>query len=173
MTAMADDSRPEPCRECGASGGRPCQDLFHELLERAYAAGPAVYGLAVACYTLQHPVPHRSKTVEWAYLQIHAAVTHGLPLDAPRQAARAHFDRRHGQPHIPRGVTGPRPATWRMDVTQVVAGLPTGDAERILEWASAILQDVLHEHTCMTRPDGSAATDQFIPHKTTNKTQGD
>ncbi|HEX2037132.1 MAG TPA: DUF5946 family protein [Chloroflexota bacterium] len=133
----------EGCQECGASpvGGRSCEDLLHDLLERTY--GAAEYGLVVACYTLQHPARQSARALEWAEFHLTQAVLHGPPLDDVRRAVRAHFDQRRSRAE----GAPPRPALrgsskWRMTISHV-AGLAAGDdAERLLRWARAVLDDL-------------------------------
>ncbi|MGH2354241.1 MAG: DUF5946 family protein, partial [Chloroflexota bacterium] len=49
------------CPQCGApvGGEKTCQEVLHDLLDRTYAGGADeladAYGLAIACYALQHP----------------------------------------------------------------------------------------------------------------------
>jgi hypothetical protein len=125
--------------------GRTCQELLHELLGRTYAADGAEYGLAVACYTLQHPARRSDTALEWAHVQLREAVAAGRPLGEARRAARARFDQRRFRP----ASAPPDPlrpvlagAGWRMTIAGAAA-LPAGpDAARLLAWARAIAADI-------------------------------
>jgi hypothetical protein len=132
------------CLECGAAppGGQTCQDLFHRLLERKYAPDAAEYGLAMACYTLQHAARQADTALEWARFQLTMAVEGGLPLAEVRRAARARFDRRRrlAQPPVRHALQGVR---WRMTIAQLEGQSGRSDAESILAWARCILEDIL------------------------------
>jgi hypothetical protein len=132
------------CSECGGRPrqGRTCQELLHELLERKYAADAAEYGLAVACYTLQHPARQSAKALEWAHFHLTLAVQHGLPLDAVRRAARAQFDQHRYQATASPVRSVLHRARWHMTIGQLDASASGTDAERLLCWARAILEDV-------------------------------
>jgi hypothetical protein len=142
------------CPECGAVavGGRTCQDLLHDLLERKYAADAAEYGLVVACYTLQHPARQSVKALEWAHFHLALAVQQGLPLQEVRRAARARFDQgrvRATAPPLRPTLEGIR---WRMTITRLAAPASGDDAARSLEWARTILEDL-----ATRTPDGTSA----------------
>lgn len=137
---MSDDV----CPECGAEprGGRACQELLHDLLQRKYAADAAEYGLAVACYTLQHPSRQSGKALEWARFHLTLAVQRGLPLDEVRRAARARFDQRRYRPAAASVRDALHRTRWRMTIGQFDTQPADNDAERILGWARTILEDI-------------------------------
>ena len=131
------------CPECGAApvDGRACQDLLHDLLDRKYATDAAEYGVAVACYTLQHPARQSGRALEWARFHLRLAVEHGLPLAETRRAARARFDQRRREAPWPEPVASPA-GGWRINIGQLATLPGRDDAERILEWARAILENL-------------------------------
>jgi hypothetical protein len=132
------------CPECGAGlrEGRTCQDLLHELLERKYAADAAEYGLAVACYALQHPTRQSDTALEWAHFHLTLAAQHGLPLEEVRRAARARFDQRRHRTAAASIRGALRQGLWRTTIGQLDEVPAGSDAERILAWARTILEDI-------------------------------
>jgi hypothetical protein len=120
--------------------------MLHDLLECKYATDAAEYGLAVACYTLQHPARQSDKALEWARFHLALAIEHGLPLDEVRRAARARFDQHRYRAPSPPVRNLLHRARWRMtigDLAPCPAGPPAGcDAARILLWARTIQEDI-------------------------------
>ncbi len=131
------------CPECGAApvDGRTCQEFLHALLEREYDDA-AAYGLAVACYTLQHPARQSDTALEWARFHLALAVRHGLPLEEVRRTARVRFDQRRYRSTVPPRRLSLEGWRWRMTIAQISASTAGGDAERVLQWARTILEDL-------------------------------
>ncbi|MGH2350022.1 MAG: DUF5946 family protein, partial [Chloroflexota bacterium] len=131
--------------ECGAAtiAGRTCQDLLHDLLGRKYAAETAEYGLAIACYTLQHPAQQTDEALEWAHFQVVEAAEHDSPLDEIRMVARAQFD--HLDQRRSRAPPESLRATidgleWRRNIGDLTAA--GFDTASIRLWARAIIADL-------------------------------
>jgi hypothetical protein len=138
--------RPGPsvepsCAECGApTAGRACQDRLHGLLERAFTAD-AAYGLAVACYMLQHPARQSDRALQWAHFHLTVALRHGLTPDEARRTARARFDH-HRERVASAAVQAVRGAIrWRMTIAQVDPAIGEG-APSLRRWAETVLADV-------------------------------
>jgi hypothetical protein len=132
------------CPDCGAAArnGRTCQHLLHAFLDKKSLTDAAAYGLAVACYTLQHPHWQSDKTLEWAYFHVMEAAQTGLSLADIRQRVRFRFDQTRTHPSIEtlRPLLAER--TWRMNIGDLDIIQAATDAERILVWAALMIEDM-------------------------------
>jgi hypothetical protein len=132
------------CAGCGAAprGGVGCPELLHDLLERTFAVDAAAYGVAVACYVLQHPAAQQDAALEWARFQLMLVVEQGLPLQAVRREARARFDRHRRQATRPPLRAALQRTPWRMTIGQLPPAGAAGFAPGLLRWARTILEDL-------------------------------
>ncbi|MGH2352882.1 MAG: DUF5946 family protein [Chloroflexota bacterium] len=132
------------CPQCGAAprAGQTCQELLHDILEKKYAADAAEYGIAVACYALQHPAQQTDRTLEWAHFHLTVAVEAGLSLEEIRRLARARFDQRRYRAPPGSLRTALARAAWQMNIRDLDALAGGTDAGRILHWARTVLEDI-------------------------------
>jgi hypothetical protein len=134
----------EKCPSCRAVGsnGKTCQDLLRLLLARQSAADTAAYGLAVACYALQHFNQQSDLILDWATYYVSEAVESKRPLEETRQRVRS----RSEPDRDPRSITSLRLTLvgipWRVSVRDLEAMPVDSDAERILLWAGLIVEDI-------------------------------
>jgi hypothetical protein len=135
------------CPECGAAAmnGRTCQDRLHSFLEKKSLTDAAAYGLAVACYTLQHPGWQSDTSLKWAYFHVIEAVQTELPLAEIRQRVRTRFDQNHHHPSVEalRRLLANR--SWRMNINELDVIQAKTDTERILIWATLVMRDMSAE----------------------------
>ena len=138
---------PGACPECGAANrdGRTCEDLLHLLLGETSRANPAAYGLAVACYTLQHARRQSDSTLEWAYYHVVEAVRSELSLREVRDNVRSGFDRDCDHPPVGSLRSVLATISWHVNVGDL-AGIPAEtNADRILRWARRVVEEI-HAH---------------------------
>jgi hypothetical protein len=134
----------EKCPSCRAvaPNGKTCQDLLHLLLTRQSATDAAAYGLAVACYALQHSSQQSDLILDWARYYVSEAVQGKRSLEETRQRVRS----RSEQDRDPRSITSLRLTLvgipWRVSIRDLDAMPVDSDAERILLWAGLIIEDI-------------------------------
>jgi hypothetical protein len=112
------------------------------LLARQSAADAAAYGLAVACYALQHASQQSDPILDWARYYVREAVQGKRSLAETRQRVRS----RSEQDRDPRSITPLRltlaGVPWQMSIGDLEAIPVDSDAERILFWAGRIAEDI-------------------------------
>ncbi len=136
------------CDECGASvrDDLACRGQFDELLALEFSDPRAgrVHFLTVACYQLQHPAtfPLTPSGTEHLVGALRDVVVLGLPVTEVRDRMSGAFagDARA----VARGSAEPEQPSrqWSMTVADVGPPDPSTHADRITEWASAVLADL-------------------------------
>jgi hypothetical protein len=135
---------PQMCPSCRAVApyGITCEELFHQLLARQSATDAAAYGLAVACFALQHASQQSDAVLDWARYYVSEAVQGKGSLEETRQRVRARSD----QDRAHRSMTSLRLTllglAWRACIRDLEAMPVESDADRILLWAGLIEEDL-------------------------------
>jgi hypothetical protein len=135
---------PWGCPDCGAVAlnGRTCQDLLRRFLGKASLTDPAAYGLAVACYALQHASRQSDITLDWAHYYVVEAAQRTRPLAEIRQRIRSRFDQDRDHPSIASFRSALADLPWQMNIGDLEVMQPDTDAECILIWAGRIVEDL-------------------------------
>jgi hypothetical protein len=115
---------------------------LRQLLARQSATDTAAYGLAVACYALQHASQQSDVILDWAHYYVSEAVQGKRSLEETRQRVRSRSD----QDRAPRSITPLRltliGVPWRVSIRDLESLPVESDAERILLWAGLIVEDL-------------------------------
>jgi hypothetical protein len=115
---------------------------LQQLLARQSAPDNSAYGLAIACYALQHASQQSDPILDWAHYYVTEAVQGKRSLEETRQRVRARLD----QDRDPRSMTPFRltlvGTPWRMSIADLPTMPVDSDAERIRLWAGLIAEDI-------------------------------
>jgi hypothetical protein len=115
---------------------------LHLLLARQSATDAAAYGLAVACYALQHASRQSDPILDWARYYVSEAVQGKRSLAETRQRVRSRSEPdRDSQSITPLRLTLAG-LPWQMSIRELEALPVDSDAERILFWAGRIVEDI-------------------------------
>lgn len=136
------------CRECGAPErrGLDCRAQWEDLLALEFSDLRAgrVHFLTVACYQLQHPVtlPVSSPAREALHDALVDVVVHGTPVSGIRDRMSHWFEGGRRVRAHDVDVEEPTANRWSRTVADLWPPDPDTHAERVQDWARAILADL-------------------------------